>query len=159
MLDKEWSCRAIPKPSPFSLCGPFPCSLVSRNYRPAAEKCGSTLVPSAAMKAAGAPASTRAFSRGAELPRTPAAWHKGPRAQPPPLPQLRQTSPQKRGLSLPSASVLMSGPRRRRRALLFHLPPALRSRSGPCYAGCPPSPLTRLFFFGPIIKAVMISSF
>lgn len=40
---------------------------------------------------------------------------------PPSLPWLQQTSEQKRGLSLPSASILMSGPRRRQRALPFHL--------------------------------------
>lgn len=87
------------------------------------------------MKEAEASASTCAFIRGEELPLTPAAWHKGPRARrgarplhrPPSLssslPQLRQTSEQKQGLSLPSASIPTSGPRRRQRALLFHLFP------------------------------------
>lgn len=81
MLDKEWSCRAIPKPSPFSLHGPFLRLLVSRNYWPAVEKCGFALVPIAAMKEAGASASTCAFIQGEELPLTPAVWHKGPRAR------------------------------------------------------------------------------
>lgn len=81
MLDKERSCRAIPKPSPFSLRGPFLRSLVSRNYWPAVEKCGSALVPSAAMKEAEASASPCAFRRGEELPLTPAVCHKGPTAR------------------------------------------------------------------------------
>lgn len=148
MLDKEWSCRAIPKPSPFSLRGPFLRSLVSRNYWPAVEKCGFALVPSTAMKEAEASASPCAFRRGEELPLTPAVCHKGPAARRRTrpltgLPRLRRTSEQKRGLSLPSASIPTSGPRRRQRALLFRRSPALRSRSGPCYVGSPPSPLTR----------------
>lgn len=84
-----------------------------------------------------ASASTCAFIRGAELPLTPAVWHKGPRAWwgarpltpfPPFLPpslRLRQTSEQKQGLSLPSASTPMSGPRRGQQAPLLHLSPAL----------------------------------
>lgn len=94
MLDKEWSCRAIPKPSPFWLHGPFLRSLVSRNYWPAVEKCGFTLVPSMAMKEVGASTSTCTFILGEELPLTPAVWHKSPGAwqeaqplsQPPSLP-------------------------------------------------------------------------
>lgn len=81
MLDKEWSCRAIPKSFPFSPHGPFLCSLVSRNYWPAVEKCSFTLVPRVAMKEMGASTTTCTFIWGAELPLTPAVWHKGPGAQ------------------------------------------------------------------------------
>lgn len=133
MLDKEWSCRAIPKPSPFVPHGPFLRSLVSRNYWPAVEKCGFALVPSMAMKEVGASASTCAFIREEELPLTPAVWHKGPRvwwgaqplARPPSLPQLRQTSKQKQGFSLPSASIWMSGSKQE--AASSPLPPLSRS--------------------------------
>lgn len=77
----------------------------------------------------------------AQRTRSPAG---GTAPRPASLPRLRQTSEQKRGLSLPSASIPMSGPRRRQRALLFHLAPAPWSHSGPCYVGSPSLPTDKI---------------
>lgn len=122
--------------------------LVSRNYWPADGKCGFALVPSTAVKEAGALASSCAFIWREELPITPAVSHKGCRArqglsslspaggtafaQPP---SCSWAKPLNKCRGFLSASLPSPGPRRRCWALLFYLFPALQPHSELCYLG------------------------
>lgn len=124
--------------------------LVSRNYRPAVGKCGFALVPSIAMKEAGASASSCAFIWGEELPITPAVPHKGrgakqglsSRSLPP---SFSWAKPLNKSWGFLSASLQSPGPRRRCWALLFYLFPAPQSLSELCttWAVLPPQSVTK----------------